>query len=599
MSLGTRTPRTRQRIPNAFLLCLPALFAAEPALAADGYPPNWLSMGIGLLGGLAVFLFGMEQMTTGLKAAAGEQMKVVLARLSSNRVTGAITGAFVTAVIQSSSVTTVLVVGFVSAGLISMTQSIGIIFGANVGTTITAQIVAFRVTEAALPMVAVGFLMTFVSRQGKSGHYGVMLMGLGFIFLGMAVMGDAMAPLRTYAPFMEFMKALESPLLGILVAALFTALVQSSSATISLAVVMATQGFVTLEAGIPIVFGAKIGTCITAMLATIGKPREATRAALVHVIYNVLGALIWIAFIDLLAVMAVAASPRYDELDAAARLAAETPRQIANAATIWAIANVLIFLPFVPWFARIVQRLVPERAEPGKLLVRPKFLDETLTTIPSLALERVQLEIGHMAEWVQKMLHAYKPALESGDSERFHDIVKDSDRVTVLRDAIVDYARVIGRSPLKDEQSDRYATLLKITMETASLSDMIARELVPVGQSFVEHGIKPSEVTGEMLDRAYETVCRSVGAAFEAVVKDDQRAAQDVLVHRDEFWRLSEQVFRRQAERLPLEDPDRLLKHRLQTDVLDKLRRIYLLAEQLATEALPGNLATREVDAQR
>ncbi len=573
------------------------LVVAAPALAADETQPDWLAMGVGLFGGLALFLYGMELMTAGLKAAAGQQMKYVLGKLSSNRVMGAITGAVVTAVIQSSSVTTVLVVGFVSAGLMTMMQSIGIIFGANVGTTVTAQIVAFNVTQAALPLITIGFLMTFTSGEGKGRHYGGMLMGLGLIFYGMGVMGEAMAPLRSYPPFLELMQALENPLLGILVAALFTALVQSSSATISLAVVMATQGFVTLTAGIPIVFGAKIGTCITAMLAAIGKPREAVRAATVHVVYNVLGALIWIAFIDLLASWAVAVSPTHEELAGAERLAEEVPRQVANAATIWAIANVIIFLPFAGLFSRLVQWLIPERVEPETLIVRPKFLDEAVITVPSIALERIQLELGHMAEWVRKMLGDFRPAFERGDFEGFNEIVKDNDRVAILHDAILDFSQRIGRSELTDEEAEQHANALGLAADIESLGDVVGRELVAVGQSFQLKGIKVSETTGEMLQQAYQSVVNALDAAFKAVVDQDQRAAQDVLVHRDEFWRLSERVMARQAERLALDDEDRLVKHRLQTDVLDKLRRIYLLAEHLAARVLPDDAVAKESEA--
>ncbi|MDJ0957715.1 MAG: Na/Pi cotransporter family protein [Arenicellales bacterium] len=582
----------------ALLGALVVLVIAKPALGADLDQPSWLPMAVGLFGGLALFLFGMEQMTTGLKAAAGDQMKFLLGKLSSNRVTGAITGAIVTAVIQSSSVTTVLVVGFVSAGLMTMTQSIGIIFGANVGTTVTAQIVAFNITAAALPMITIGFAMIFTSKGGNGRHYGAMLMGLGLIFFGMNIMGEAMAPLRTFPPFLELMQALENPLLGILVAAVFTALVQSSSATISLAVVMATQGFVTLAAGIPIVFGAKIGTCITAMLAAIGKPREAVQAASVHVIYNVLGALIWLPFVSLLADAAIAVSPTEEHLGGAERLAAEVPRQIANAASIWATANVIIFLPFVGLFAGLVQKLIPVRPEPEKLIIRPKYLDDELIGVPALALERVQLEIGHMGEWVRKMLDNFKPALEQGDAENFNEIVKDADRVVLLRDYILDYARRISQGELTDKESAQHTRLLGIALEVEGMANTITRELVPIGQAFQEKRIEVSQTTGEMLDQVYQSVCGALDDALRAVVKDDQGAAQDVLVRRDDFWRMSEEVLQRQVERLALDDADRLLKHRLQTDVLDKLRRIYILAEHLAIKVLPDTVVAKELEAQ-
>ncbi|MBA1444494.1 MAG: Na/Pi cotransporter family protein [Chromatiales bacterium] len=320
---------------------LAAAFMVYPVFAAAGAESdmNWGTMGMKLFGGLALFLFGMEQMSEALKAVAGERLKLILAKLTTNRFMGATTGAFVTAIIQSSSVTTVLVVGFITAGLMSMSQSVGVIMGANIGTTITAQIVAFKVTKAALLMVGVGFSMLFISKQDKIKQYGTMLMGLGLVFFGMSVMSDAMQPLRTYQPFLDLMIQMENPLVGILVAAAFTGLIQSSSATTGIVIVMASQGFITLPAGIALAFGANIGTCITAMLASIGKPREAVRAAVVHVLFNIAGVLIWVLFIDHLANWVTALSPVHPELSGVDRLGAETPRQIANAHTIFNIAN--------------------------------------------------------------------------------------------------------------------------------------------------------------------------------------------------------------------------------------------------------------------
>ncbi len=269
--------RPRGRLAVVILaLGMGGVLSVWPVLAADdAQQVAWAAMGMNLFGGLAIFLFGMDQMSDALKAVAGERMKVVLAKLTTNRFMGAITGAFVTAVIQSSSVTTVLVVGFITAGLMSLAQSIGVIMGANIGTTITAQIVAFKVTKAALLMVAVGFTMMFFSHQDRIKQYGAMLMGLGLVFFGMAVMSDAMKPLRSYQPFLDLMVTMENPLVGILIAAAFTGLIQSSSATTAIVIVMATQGFITLPAGIALAFGANIGTCVTALLASIGKPREA------------------------------------------------------------------------------------------------------------------------------------------------------------------------------------------------------------------------------------------------------------------------------------------------------------------------------------
>jgi len=361
----------------------PALAAAASSSANE---MHWWDMGMKLCGGLALFLFGMEQMSDSLKAVAGERMKTILATLTKNRFTGAITGAFVTAIIQSSSVTTVLVVGFITAGLMSMSQSIGVIMGANIGTTITAQIVAFKVTKAALLMVAVGFSMMFLSHKEKIKQYGAMLMGLGLVFFGMSVMSDAMKPLRTFQPFLDLMVQMEAPVVGILIAAGFTALIQSSSATTGIVIVMASQGFISLPAGIALAFGANIGTCVTALLAAIGKPREALRAATVHVLFNILGVLVWLGFITHLANFVSWFSPSHPELMGAERLAAETPRQIANAHTIFNIANTFIFIGFAGQFARFVEWLVPDKPIEEVVLAQPKYLDEELLETPSLAL---------------------------------------------------------------------------------------------------------------------------------------------------------------------------------------------------------------------
>ncbi len=581
-----------------FLVALAAIVLLWPqsASAEEGAakPINFLAMGVGLLGGLALFLYGMEKMTDGLKAAAGEQMKILLTKLTRNAVTGAFTGALVTAVIQSSSVTTVLVVGFVSAGLMTLVQSVGVIIGANVGTTVTAQIVAFNVTAAALPLITIGFCMIFIGKNSRARHYGDMLMGLGLIFYGMAAMGDAMSPLRTHEGFIDLMRSMERPIFGMFVGALFTALVQSSSATIGLAVVMATQGFVTLPAGIAIVFGAKIGTCVTALLASLGKPQDALRAAAVHVVYNVLGAAIWIAFIDQLASLAVWASASYPELQGVERLAHEVPRQIANAATIWAVANMVIFLPFSGLLARLVRVLVPERETAETVIVQPKFLDKELMRVPSLALERARLELGHMAELVDQMLEDVPAAFQNRD---FREVSQHHDQVVVLREEVLHYLQQVGRENLTDIESDELAQLVSATSEIESISAVIGREFVHLGEIFKRENLTASDTTGTLIGKHYEATREAARAGLRAIVEKDERAAQDVVARRDELWKLGSELLQQQAARLAQDDPQRLLKHRVQVDLLDKMRRIYGVAERMAISVLPRAVLAGELAA--
>ena len=551
-----------------------------------------LTMAIELLGGLALFLYGMEKMTDGLKAAAGKQMNTLLAKLTGNPVLGSVTGAIVTAVIQSSSVTTVLVVGFVSAGLMTLVQSVGVIFGANVGTTMTAQIVAFNTTALAFPLIAIGFLMTSVRKQGVARHYGAMFMGLGLIFYGMAAMGAAMSPLRTHAGFAELLQSLQNPFLGMLAGAVFTALVQSSSATIGLAVVMATQGLLSLPAGIAILFGAKIGTGITAVLAAIGKPQDAKRAAAVHVLFNVLGALFWLPFIPQIAAVAEMVSPVAPHLEGVERLAEEVPRQIANAATIWATANTVMFLPFAALFAKLATKIIPDRPVEARAIIRPKYLDKELIRVPSIALERARMELGHMGELTEAMLARLKSAFAARD---LSDLSQQHDQVVVLREAVLAYLQHVGRSELSDAEAEEHARLVAATGDIENMSAAISRELVPLARTLQEAAITPSPETNELLERLFQTIQESAHAGLRALVEGDERAAQTVVANRNAMLELSSELHRQQAARLAQDDPNRLLKHRVQLEILDKLRRIYNVAEHMAISVLPRGVLVGEL----
>jgi phosphate:Na+ symporter len=285
-------------------------------LASVTANPDWFMLSMGLFGGLALFLYGLDQLSDGLKHAAGDALKTLLTRLTINRFLGALTGAIITGILNSSSVTTVLVVGFVTAGLMTLSQSVAVIMGANIGSTVTAQLLAFNLSAYALLPIAIGFFMLFASKRAKVRYWGMIVMGLGLVFYGMRVMSDAMKPLRSHEPFVQALAKMENPLLGLLGGALFTGLVQSSAATVGLAIALASEGLLTLPAGIALALGANIGTCVTALFAALGKPVEAVRAAVVHVGFNVLGVIVWLPFLGILAKLAIAMSPSEHHLDA-------------------------------------------------------------------------------------------------------------------------------------------------------------------------------------------------------------------------------------------------------------------------------------------
>lgn len=552
---------------------------------------DWGSMAMALAGGLALFLFGMEQLTTALKAAAGARLKDVLARLTRSPATGALTGALITAVIQSSSVTTVLVVGFVSAGLMGLPQAIGVIMGANVGTTVTAQIVAFKVTDAALLLIAAGFALSFAARRADWRQYGAMTMGVGLVFYGMGVMSDGMTPLRGHAPFIDLMVELRQPLLGMAAGALFTALVQSSSATTGIVIVLASQGFVSLEAGIALALGANVGTCVTAVLSSLGKSREAQRAAAVHVLFNLGGALLWLLFIEQLAGLAVWLSPAHPELHGLARLAAETPRQVANANTVFNLLTTLLCLPFSGVLARLVERWLPDRTTPPG--PAPRYLDEALIDTPTLALQRARMELSHLGELVDAMFDALVAAAREGGPAAADEVERQGRNSAALRAALLDYLDRIRRSPLSEEESLEMGALLRACLCLEQIAGEIDGRLLPLVRTTAGRVVLPAD-SARLFVAAFAAMRGALREAVRAASAADRRRARAV--------RAGEALFRRRVEGLLLSlsrgigqvGDTSLDSVRRQMQFLEAMRRIHTLGRRLSetvADPEPGTAA--------
>ncbi len=555
---------------------------------------------IGLFGGLAIFLFGMEQMTDALKLLAGGGMKKLLARLTTNRFSAAFAGAFVTAVIQSSSVTTVLVVGFISAGLMSLAQSIGIIMGANIGTTVTAQIIAFKITKYALVMVAIGFGMLFVSKKEKIKQYGTMLMGLGLIFFGMQLMSDATRPLREYQPFIDLMRDMENPALGILISAAFTGIVQSSSATTGVIIVLAAQGFVTLEAGIALAFGANIGTCVTALLAAIGKPREAVQAAVVHILFNILGVLVWLGLIDQLAEVVRVISPKAAPgLDPLAVMQAETPRQIANAHTIFNVANTIIFIWFTTPIAWLVQRLVRERPKKGPEEIKPRYLDDILLDTPSLALDRVRMELRRIGERASGMVSRALQVALHGSKEDLEALARDDDEVDTLYDYIVAYLGRLSQESLQVRQSAQLYTYMSAANNIENVADMIETNIVEAGMTRLRNNVQVSQQTEEVLMALHERVNWAVQLAMESLDASDLSMAEKAIGAKEEITRLANEAENHLALRLAADDEDRLVLYRIESEIIEYLKRVYYFAKRIAKAVVEAEMSDLTEEAEK
>ncbi|HMB93408.1 MAG TPA: Na/Pi cotransporter family protein, partial [Rhodothermales bacterium] len=543
---------------------------------------NTLQIIIGLAGGLALFLFGMEQMTDALKLVAGGGMKRLLARFTTNRFKAALTGAFVTSIVQSSSVTTVLVIGFISAGLMSLSQSIGFIMGANIGSTVTAQIIAFKVTQYALVPVAIGFAMSFVSKKEKVRQYGTMLMGLGLIFFGMELMSGATQPLRSYPPFIALMGHMETPALGILVSAVFTGIIQSSAATTGVVIVLASQGFITLEAGIALVFGANIGTCVTALLAAIGKPREAVQASVVHILFNIVGVVIWLAFIDELAWLVRHISPVAQGGTVVTQQAAETPRQIANAHTIFNVANTLIFIGFTGPFAWLVQRLVPKRPAAKEAVIQPRYLDDLLLDTPALALDRVRMELRRLGERAHHMVVQSLPTVFKGTREDLKALADLDDEVDVLHTAIVGYLGKLSQENLGTAQSQQIYQYVAAANNMENIGDMIETNIVAAGLERLRTNLEISVPTQEVLGELHARVAWAVQMALESLDASDPGMAANVIDAKAEINRLASRAEMHLANRLAINEEDRLPLYRIESEIIEYLKRVYYFAKQIA-----------------
>ena len=388
---------------------------------------------LSLLGGLALFLYGMHMMSSGLEAAAGNRMKSILEKLTANRFLGVAVGAGITAVIQSSSATTVMVVGFVNSGLMSLRQAVWIIMGANIGTTITGQLIALDVGALAPLMAFAGVALVVFFKNPKLHNYGSIVAGLGVLFIGMDMMSAAMKPLADEPAFVSLMTRFENPILGILAGAAFTALIQSSSASVGILQALAASGAISFSSAVFVLFGQNIGTCITAVLASIGTSRNAKRTTLIHLMFNIIGTIIFTIVCVLFPLPALVASFTPENI----------PSQIANMHTLFNIVTTLLLLPLGTQMAALTERILPEPAEKTEEEKREMmglaYLDKTTLGSSAVWLGKLQQELGRMLDLASENVDAAFQAVISGPDESTEKAIRTEELVDLLNKEISQY----------------------------------------------------------------------------------------------------------------------------------------------------------------
>ena len=419
-----------------------------------------------MLGGLALFLYGMNMMSNGLEMAAGDKMKTILEKLTSNRILGVLVGALVTAIIQSSSATTVMVVGFVNSGLMSLTSAVWVIMGANIGTTITGQLIAIDITAIAPLIAFIGVAMIVFFKSQKLDAIGGVIGGLGILFIGMETMSSAMVPLRTMPEFVGLISKFQNPFIGILVGALFTALIQSSSASVGILQALAKSGVMTLSSSIYVLFGQNIGTCITSVLASIGTSKNAKRTTVIHLSFNIIGTVLFVTISMLFPFADLVQSLTPSNVAA----------QIANVHTIFNVTTTLLLLPIGTRLVNLACRILPD-SEEDQQDMQLKYLDFSIFDndyhIGTSAIANTQLfnETQHMLNVANHNVKRAFELLDHYDEEKYIRLQKDEEYINYLNQQVINFTTAVISHEFQAESSQSIVLFLKLSSDLERIGD--------------------------------------------------------------------------------------------------------------------------------
>ena len=523
-----------------------------------------------LLGGTALLLYGVRLVGEGLQRAAGTRLRHVLSTLTGNRVKSLLVGAGVTAVLQSSSATTVMLVGFASAGLLTLRQTIGLILGADVGTTVTVQLLAFDLLELSPLLLFIGWFL-YVTSRGDVRYVGQAILGFGFLFLGMKLVHDSTAPLASSALFGDLLHALtDQPLLLVLLSAMFTALVRSSAAVIGLALSLATAGLMPLVGAIPVIFGANMGTAATAVLAAIGQNAEARRVAAAHAAFKVIGVVIFFPFIAPFA-------------DLVRQTAPDVTRQIANAHTIFNVALALLFLPFAGLAADVFTRLVPEvrRSDTGALYLNPAVLDT-----PAVALGQALREVLRMGDVVTQSLRDTIDVFDRDDMRLLREVIARDDLIDRLEEDIKQYLIKLREHSLTEDQSERETALIFVIVNLEEIGDVIDKNLMELAEKKIRgNHVFSAEGWREIVD-LHAKVVENLELSMAALASGDREVAEKVIRHKSNVNVMERQLRQQHIARLHEGLRESIDTSSIHLDVLASLKRANSLVTGIAYAVL-------------
>ena len=501
---------------------------------------NWQEMIFQFLGGLGLFLFSIKYMGDGLQKAAGDRLRDILDRFTTNPLMGVLVGIIVTVLIQSSSGTTVITVGLVSAGFMKLRQAIGVIMGANIGTTITAFIIGIDVGEYAYPIMALGAILLFFFRKSTIQNIGQVLFGFAGLFIGLELMSGGMKPLRDWQPFLDLTVDMsDAPILAVIVGAVFTLIVQSSSATVGILQGLYAEGLIPLEGALPVLFGDNIGTTITAILAALGASVAARRAAATHVLFNVVGSIIFLILL--------VPFTNYMVWVAGA-LGLEEKMQIAFAHGTFNVVNTLIQLPLIGVWAWLVTRLIP--GEDTTIEYKPKYLDPSLISqSPSIAIGQAKQEIIRMGEYSVQGLQEAMQHINKYDKKHVNTVAQIEEAINSLDQKTTEYLVSISKKSLSGHDSKVHNILLENIRDIERIGDHM-ENLIELTEFIENNGAQLSEEAMQELNGMLELVVETVSLAIQSLDQLDVEAAKQVLANEDQIDQMERKLRKNHIVRL-------------------------------------------------
>lgn len=544
----------------------------------ENFPLSSKDIGF-LLAGLSLFLYGIIQMSSGLEKAAGSRLREIFEKITNSPFRGLFLGTLITSIVQSSSAVTVLTVGFVNAGLLTLEGSLGIIFGANIGTTITAQLVAFKLTHIAPYFLFLGFLLLFFGKRKYIRYIGEALFGFGVLFLGLSLMESSLSLLKNWSAFHSLMVSMSKyPILGILTGAVITGIIQSSSVTTSIVVALAGKDAIPLFSAIPLILGANIGTCVTALLASINTSLSARRTAIAHLFFNIVGVILIFPFLSPFTKLVSLTS-------------SDTARQVANAHTLFNVLWSFIWIWFTKEYAGIIKKIVP--GEEKIIIKKPLFLNPLLLNTPSTALESARKELIRMTEISEEIFHLTFETLEKNNLDHYKNVLVMEELTDTLKSNLINYLTKLASSPLSEGEAKELNAILRSVDDVERIADHLTN-IMEKTEDKISNKIEFSEFAKKDLEELKNLVLKNMRNAFEMIRESHVSRLKDVERIEEEIDRMVKESVNKHIERMKTGvcNP---IAGLIFSDILTNLERIGDHSVNIAQDFEEINLVKKEI----